>query len=55
VGRAGAARHGALKRLAADHGEVKSMHTAEAARRRGAGGMMLRHIIARRGTRAWPG
>ncbi len=38
---------GALKRLSADHGEVKSMHTAEAARRRGAGGMMLRHIIAR--------
>jgi putative acetyltransferase len=38
---------GALKRLSADHGEVKSMHTAEAARRRGAGSMMLRHIIAR--------
>lgn len=38
---------GALKRLSADHGEVKSMHTAEAARRRGAGSMMLRHVIAR--------
>ena len=38
---------GALKRLSADHGEVKSMHTAEAARRRGAGSIMLRHIIAR--------
>ena len=38
---------GALKRLSADHGEVKSMHTAEAARRRGAGSAMLRHIIAR--------
>ena len=36
---------GALKRLSADHGEVKSMHTAEAARRRGVGGMMLRHIL----------
>lgn len=37
---------GALKRLSPDHGEVKSMHTAQAARRRGAGGAMLRHIIA---------
>lgn len=36
---------GALKRLSAEHGEVKSMHVAEAARRRGAGGTMLRHII----------
>ena len=37
---------GALKRLSADHGEVKSMHTAEAMRKRGAGNAMLRHIIA---------
>jgi putative acetyltransferase len=37
---------GALKRLSADHGEVKSMHTAEAMRGRGAGSAMLRHIIA---------
>ena len=37
---------GALKRLSADHGEVKSMHTAEAARRRGVGSAILRHIIA---------
>ncbi|HXW84640.1 MAG TPA: GNAT family N-acetyltransferase [Candidatus Binataceae bacterium] len=36
---------GALKRLSDDHGEVKSMHTAEAARRRGIGSAMLRHII----------
>jgi putative acetyltransferase len=36
---------GALKMLSADHGEVKSMHTAQAARRRGAGSAMLRHII----------
>ena len=37
---------GALKRFSADHGEVKSMHTAQAVRGRGAGGAMLRHIIA---------
>lgn len=37
---------GALKRLAADHGEVKSMHVAMAARRRGAGAAMLAHIAA---------
>jgi putative acetyltransferase len=36
---------GALKHLAPDHGEVKSMHTAEAARRRGVGAALLRHII----------
>jgi putative acetyltransferase len=36
---------GALKRLSADQGEVKSMHTAQAQRGRGAGGAMLRHII----------
>jgi putative acetyltransferase len=36
---------GALKRLAPDHGEAKSMHTAEAARRRGVGAVLLRHII----------
>jgi len=36
---------GALKRLSATHGEVKSMHTAEAARRRGIGSTMLSHII----------
>src|ERR1700739_804050 len=36
---------GALKRLSADHGEIKSMHTAEAMRGKGAGRAMLRHII----------
>lgn len=36
---------GALKRLSADNGEVKSMHTAQAARRRGVGVAMLRHIL----------
>lgn len=37
---------GALRRLSPDHGEVKSMHTAQSARRKGAGSAMLRHIIA---------
>jgi putative acetyltransferase len=37
---------GALKRLDAHHGEVKSMHTAKSARGRGAGSAVLRHIIA---------
>ena len=37
---------GALKQLDATHGEVKSMHTAQAARGRGVGSAMLRHIIA---------
>ena len=36
---------GALKRLSADHGEVKSMHTAEAARGRGVGSALLRQIM----------
>jgi putative acetyltransferase len=37
---------GALKRLSADHGEVKSMHTDRAMRGKGAGSAMLRHIVA---------
>lgn len=37
---------GALKRLSLEHGEVKSMHTAQAMRGRGAGRAMLQHIIA---------
>jgi putative acetyltransferase len=36
---------GALKALAPDHGEVKSMHTPAAARGQGAGSAVLRHII----------
>ena len=36
---------GALKELDAEHGEIKSMHTAEHARRGGVGAAMLRHII----------
>jgi putative acetyltransferase len=37
---------GALKIMAPDHGEVKSMHTDEAARRRGVGLAMLDRIVA---------
>ena len=32
---------GALKRLSSDHGEIKSMHTAAASRRKGIGRAML--------------
>jgi putative acetyltransferase len=37
---------GALKELASDHGEIKSMRTAPAALGRGIGRAMLRHIVA---------
>jgi putative acetyltransferase len=37
---------GALKEISPVHGEVKSMHTAKAARRKGAASAMLRHIVA---------
>jgi putative acetyltransferase len=37
---------GALKCLSPDHGEIKSMHTAESIRRYGVGTAMLRHIIS---------
>jgi putative acetyltransferase len=37
---------GALKRLDVAHGEIKSMHTAEAARGRGVGSALLRRIMA---------
>jgi putative acetyltransferase len=36
---------GALKALDGDHGELKSMHTAEPARGRGIGRAMLQHLI----------
>lgn len=36
---------GALRRLADDHGEIKSMYTAESARGRGVGSALLLHII----------
>ena len=35
----------ALRRLSPDHGEIKSMHTAEAARRKGIASALLRHLI----------
>ena len=37
---------GALKQLDEDHGEIKSMHTAEEARGRGVGRAMLEHLLA---------
>jgi putative acetyltransferase len=37
---------GALKQLSPHHAEIKSMHTAEAARGRGLGRMMVAHLIA---------
>jgi putative acetyltransferase len=37
---------GALKELSAEHGEIKSMRTATAARGRGVGTRMLAHILA---------
>jgi putative acetyltransferase len=37
---------GALKRLSDSHGEIKSMHTDAAYRRKGVGSAMLGHIIA---------
>lgn len=36
---------GALKRLSAYHGEIKSMHTAQSMRRQGVARRMLSHII----------
>jgi putative acetyltransferase len=36
---------GALKRLARDHGEVKSMHTAQTVRGSGVASFLMRHII----------
>jgi putative acetyltransferase len=38
---------GALKRLSESHGEIKSMHTAQSHRRKGAGSALLRHIMER--------
>jgi len=37
---------GALRHLDAEHGELKSMHTTQAARGRGVGRAMLAHLIA---------
>jgi len=37
---------GAIKQLDPRHGEIKSMHTAQAARGRGVGRAMLNHLLA---------
>jgi putative acetyltransferase len=37
---------GAIKQLESDHAELKSMHTAVAARRRGVGRALLEHLLA---------
>ena len=44
---------GALKELASDHGEVKSMRTVPASLGRGVGRAVLRHIIAEAQTRGY--
>ena len=44
---------GALKRIDDDHAELKSMHTAEAARRRGLGRSMLGHLLRVAGARGF--
>lgn len=36
---------GALAEIAPGHGEIKSMHTAQAARRRGVAGSLLAHLV----------
>jgi len=43
----------ALKTLSADHGEIKSMHTAQHARGRGVAGLLLRHVLAEAGRRGY--
>ena len=40
---------GALKTLSREHGEIKSMYTAESARNQGMGAAVLTHIIAEAG------
>ena len=42
---------GALRALSPNHGEIKSMHTAEGMRGRGIGSAMVRHIIEAARTR----
>ncbi|HTY49119.1 MAG TPA: GNAT family N-acetyltransferase [Steroidobacteraceae bacterium] len=37
---------GALRRLSASHGEIKSMHTEQSRRRSGVGSALLDHLIA---------
>jgi putative acetyltransferase len=38
---------GALKTISPDHGEVKSMHVAQSRRRRGAGSILLKHLVGK--------
>jgi putative acetyltransferase len=44
---------GALKALGDGHGEVKSMRTPDALRRRGAGRALLAHIVSEAGARGY--
>ena len=44
---------GALKALAPDHGEIKSMHTAAAHRGKGVAARLLAHILAEAKARAY--
>jgi putative acetyltransferase len=44
---------GALKELSRDHGEIKSMRTASAHRRKGVARAMLQHIIAEARSRSY--
>ncbi len=44
---------GALKQLSTEHGEVKSMRTAEAARGRGIGTAVLLHIVGEARSRSY--
>ncbi|MGH1492734.1 MAG: GNAT family N-acetyltransferase [Acidimicrobiales bacterium] len=44
---------GAVRYLGAGHGEIKSMHTAEAARGMGIGRALVEHLIALASERGW--
>ncbi|HEV2394276.1 MAG TPA: hypothetical protein VG146_18140 [Verrucomicrobiae bacterium] len=44
---------GALKRLSESHGEIKSMHTEQSYRRKGADSAMLRHMARARRMGEW--
>ena len=44
---------GALAEVEPGHGELKSMHTAEAARRRGVGSLMLGHLVGEARSRGY--
>ncbi len=44
---------GALKEIEADHGEIKSMHTAAAYRGRGVAATLLKHVVETARTRGY--